>query len=79
MSLPPHDGIDWLELALRFAAHAPGWRSIVVGRGTCASPRDAELVAEGAAVLRDDFDIRAEYTLRALEAGGWPGPGLSQV
>ena len=68
------DGIDWLELALRFSAHAPGVSSIIVGTRSLAHlRRNAELVAKGALPAHVYFDARAEFTLRALEAGGWPG------
>jgi len=67
-------GMEWLELALRFAAHAPGVASIIVGtRGIAHLRHNAELVAKGPLPARLFHDIRAEYTLRALEAGGWRG------
>ena len=67
-------GMEWLELALRFAAHAPGVASSIVGTRDVAHLRhNAELVAKGPLPMRLFYDIRAEYTLRALESGGWRG------
>jgi aryl-alcohol dehydrogenase-like predicted oxidoreductase len=70
MNLSPESG-DWLETALRFSAHAPGVRSIIVGTGKLAHlKRNAELVARGPLPEPEVQRWRAAF---AAHDGGWTG------
>jgi aryl-alcohol dehydrogenase-like predicted oxidoreductase len=69
MRLPPE--ADWMNLALRFAAHAPGVGSAIVGTGKIAHfKQNLATVAEGP-LAPEQFALLREAFMRAEQ--GWGG------
>lgn len=71
MDLDPR-GLDWQELALRFAAFTPGVHSCIVGtRDPAHLRRNVEIVARGP--LPDDQVAAIRAAFRAHDPGWWRG------
>ncbi len=64
-------GLDWLDLALRFTAYAPGVHSAIVGTASIQNlERNIDLVQQGPLPLDVLTHIEAAWTQHGLEWGG---------
>ena len=65
---------DWLGTALRFALHAPGVSTAIVGTSSAAHLRSvAEVAGRGPLPAEERARWQEAFATAATRAGGWPG------